>query len=69
MDNQLSSLGAALVVFGADEKTVPVENGRRIAAGIAGARFEVIADCGHSPHLEYPGKFVTALVEHVRAAG
>jgi pimeloyl-ACP methyl ester carboxylesterase len=29
----------------------------------------VFENCGHSPHLEYPGKFVTALVEHVRAAG
>lgn len=29
----------------------------------------VFENCGHSPHLEYPEKFVTALVEHVRAAG
>ena len=29
----------------------------------------VFENCGHSPHLEYPDKFVTALVEHVRAAG
>ena len=29
----------------------------------------VFENCGHSPHLEYPAKFVTALVDHVRAAG
>lgn len=58
-----------LVAFGADEKTVPVENGRRIAAGIQGARFEVIPDCGHSPHEERPDKILELALPFFAAAG
>ena len=58
-----------LVVYGADEPTVPVQNGRRLAAGIAGARFELIADCGHSPHEERPEKVLELALPFFAAGG
>jgi pimeloyl-ACP methyl ester carboxylesterase len=37
----------------------------------AGGRYweKVIADCGHSPHVEKPAEFMAALLEHLQHAG
>ena len=43
-----------LVICGADDGMVPPENSRQIAAGIPGARLELIPQCGHLPMLEKP---------------
>lgn len=40
-----------LIVWGEDDKIVPVAHGRRLATEIAGARLEVLK-CGHVPHEE-----------------
>jgi len=37
----------ALVLHGDEDRIVPVENGRRLAAAIAGSRFEELAGAGH----------------------
>jgi pimeloyl-ACP methyl ester carboxylesterase len=50
-----------LVVWGQSDGFVSPEYGRAFAAEIAGARFEVIDEAGHYPHLEQPEAF-TALV-------
>ena len=39
-----------------------------IAAGIAGARREVLAGCGHSPYLERPETFARTVVSFVQSA-
>ncbi len=44
----------ALVVSGADDPATPPEQGRRIAAGIPGSRFEVLADAAHLATVEQP---------------
>jgi 3-oxoadipate enol-lactonase len=44
----------ALVVSGADDPATPPEQGRLIAAGIAGSRFEVLADAAHLGTFEQP---------------
>ncbi len=44
----------ALVLSGAHDFIWPPETGRKAAARIAGARFEVLADAGHFPHLQTP---------------
>jgi pimeloyl-ACP methyl ester carboxylesterase len=44
----------ALVICGEDDGMVPPENSRVLAAGIPGARLELIPQCGHLPMLEQP---------------
>ena len=43
-----------LVLCGADDPMVPIENSRQIAAAIPGAQLAAIARCGHLPMLEQP---------------
>jgi len=49
-----------LVVWGHDDRLLPVQQGQRLAHEIAGAKLEIL-DAGHSPHEEAPERFV----EHV----
>ena len=46
------------VLWGAGDRIVTPEYGRRYAALIPGARFAVIAEAGHHPELEQPRAFV-----------
>ncbi len=50
-----------LVVWGADDGAVPLDDGRDFAARIAGARLIVIPDCGHAPCIENPAAFLAAV--------
>lgn len=51
----------ALVLWGASDRIVAPDYGRRYAALIPGARFEIIEDAGHHPELEQPRAFVEAV--------
>ncbi|MET7780177.1 MULTISPECIES: alpha/beta fold hydrolase [Streptomyces] len=46
-----------LVLWTSDDPTADVSEGRRIASMIPGARFEVMAGCGHWPQYEDPKTF------------
>ena len=51
-----------LVLSGDDDFIMPADGpGRALAAGIPGARFEVIAACGHVPFLEQPAVTLEAI--------
>ncbi len=52
----------ALVLVGEEDELTPVEESRRIAAAIPGARLEIIPLAGHLANLEQPGPFNAALV-------
>ena len=43
-----------LLLWGRHDKIVPLSQGSRLAAAIAGARLEVIEECGHNPQEEKP---------------
>lgn len=43
-----------LLLWGASDKVVDVEYGRRFAESIPGSRMEVITEAGHFPHIEKP---------------
>lgn len=45
-----------LVVWGEDDRIVPLEDGRRLAARIPGARLKVLPRCGHAPNEERPAE-------------
>jgi pimeloyl-ACP methyl ester carboxylesterase len=49
-----------LVVWGGNDRIVPIAQGRDYAARIPGARLVVIPDTGHAPSLERPQAFVEA---------
>lgn len=58
----------ALVIWGEDDQLVPLADGRRLAADVPGARFEVIADAGHTPHIERPAE-VGPMIQAFLASG
>jgi len=47
-----------LVAWGASDRIVTPDYGRAYAAEIPGARFELIEQAGHYPHVEQPDRFV-----------
>lgn len=51
----------ALVVWGREDRIVPVECGELYRKAIAGSNLEIIERCGHFPHLEKPSEFARAI--------
>ena len=47
-----------LVVWGQEDRLIPVECGELYRQAIPGARLEVLPQCGHYPHLEKTEQFV-----------
>ena len=50
-----------LVIAGGADATTPPEMGAELAAGVEGAEFVTIDDCGHCPPLESPAAFCAAV--------
>jgi pimeloyl-ACP methyl ester carboxylesterase len=50
-----------LVIVGTLDTATPPPLGRELAAGVAGARFIEIADCGHCPPLEAPDRLLALI--------
>jgi 3-oxoadipate enol-lactonase len=62
MADEIASISApTLVIVGADDVPTPVEESRRIAELIPGARLEIVPYCGHSSTIEQP-EAVTGLI-------
>ncbi len=56
-----------LVASGAHDFIWPPALGRKVAARIPGARFEVLADAGHFPHMHTPEDLVAMAVDFFRS--
>lgn len=54
-----------LVVHGADDQIVPLQEARQMADKIPGAQFEMIPLAGHLPNLEQPELFNKLLMEFI----
>jgi pimeloyl-ACP methyl ester carboxylesterase len=52
-----------LIVWGREDKIVPVECADLYQKAIFGSRVEIIDRCGHFPHLEQPDEFVRVLTQ------
>jgi pimeloyl-ACP methyl ester carboxylesterase len=52
----------SLLVWGEEDRTVPLAFGRRLAKQLAGARLEVIPASGHSPHEERPAEVLRTVL-------
>lgn len=55
-----------LIVFGAEDRMVPVQGGRSLAEQITGARLEVIENAGHMVMLEQPDRVAGILSEFLQ---
>lgn len=63
----LASIAApTLVIAGGADPSTPPEHGRRIAAAIPGARFELVRDVAHLGILERPARFAEAILRHLQ---
>ncbi len=52
-----------LIVWGREDKLIPLNFAERFHKEITGSRLEVIDDCGHMPHVECADKFNHALLK------
>ena len=50
-----------LILWGGQDRLIPLANGRRLAADIAGSRLVVFDDLGHVPHEEDPARTVAVV--------
>ncbi|MGH7269067.1 MAG: alpha/beta fold hydrolase, partial [Polyangiaceae bacterium] len=57
-----------LVVWGRDDRAAPVEQGRRLARELGGARFEVL-DCGRSPAEHCPEQLAQSVTAFLAGGG
>ncbi len=56
----------ALIVWGRQDRIVPALNALRFEADLPAAKLHVFDDCGHVPHLEYPGETAAAIRDWIR---
>jgi pimeloyl-ACP methyl ester carboxylesterase len=52
----------ALLIWGADDRLILLEDGRRLQASLPDARLVVFDDCGHLPQEEMPERFATEVI-------
>jgi pimeloyl-ACP methyl ester carboxylesterase len=63
MDDRLASIKTpTLVVWGRQDKLLPIASGERYAAGIAGAKMVSFEKCGHVPPIEKTEEFLAAVM-------
>jgi pimeloyl-ACP methyl ester carboxylesterase len=63
IDGQLGKLAVpTLIVWGEQDRLIPLAQGRRFARDIRGSTLHVIPDCGHVPQFECPEAFNQALL-------
>ena len=69
-DGRLGTVKArTLVYWGAEDRLIPSEAGRRLAAGIEGASLVITPGCGHLAVLECKDAFVKALESFLLGTG
>jgi pimeloyl-ACP methyl ester carboxylesterase len=57
----LAAAVPTLIVWGAHDRIIPVDQGRATHEAIAGSRLHVFERAGHFPHCEHPAEFVQIL--------
>jgi pimeloyl-ACP methyl ester carboxylesterase len=56
-----------LIIWGAEDRIIPVEHAYAAHAAIPGSWLEIIEGVGHYSHCEAPERFVTALTEFIES--
>jgi pimeloyl-ACP methyl ester carboxylesterase len=57
-----------LIVWGREDRWIPLEQGRRFEAAIRGSRLVVIPECGHMPQEERPAELLATVRPFLAAA-
>lgn len=55
----------ALVVWGAEDRVVPISAADRVMAGLSGARLAVVPDCGACVEMEQPAEFARLVTDFI----
>jgi len=55
-----------LLLWGENDREIPLADGERLHAEIPGSRFIVFLKCGHLPHEEYPEAFTNVVSDFVK---
>ena len=64
LDNRLQMINRpTLVIWGRDDKLVPLGFGQQFHQEIANSQLRIIENCGHIPQLECPNEFATAVLQ------
>jgi len=62
LDDHLGAIHApTLILWGHQDRIIPLQFGESLQRGIAGAKLAVLDHCGHAPMIECPKPFVSAL--------
>jgi len=56
-----------LIIWGEDDRIIPVEHAHAAHAAIPGSWLEIIEGVGHYPHCEAPERFVDSLTEFIES--
>jgi pimeloyl-ACP methyl ester carboxylesterase len=56
-----------LIIWGALDKVIPVQHGRRAHQQVPGSRLEVFPESGHFPQLDEPERFVETLTRFIES--
>jgi pimeloyl-ACP methyl ester carboxylesterase len=56
-----------LLVWGENDREIPLADGERLHAKIPRSRLIVFLDCGHMPHEEYPEAFTNVVIDFCKA--
>jgi pimeloyl-ACP methyl ester carboxylesterase len=60
---------ATVVAGELDRRTPPETNARKIAAALPKGSLQMVANCGHLPHLEHPDVFNAAVLARLQVVG
>ncbi len=64
LDEKIASVTTpTLIIWGEQDRLIPVETGRLMQRLIPGSSLEVIPECGHLPALEKPAEFLRCVLE------
>ena len=55
-----------LIIHGANDRVIPVEDARNASKLIPNSKLEVFARCGHCPHMEKPDEFNKAVIAFLK---
>src|SRR5215203_4947870 len=55
-----------LLLWGENDREIPLADGERLHEEIPGSRFIVFLNCGHLPHEEYPEAFTNLVIDFCR---
>jgi pimeloyl-ACP methyl ester carboxylesterase len=70
LDGHLGAIRApTLILWGRQDRTVPLQFGESMQRGIADAKLVVLDHCGHGPMIECPGPFESALENFLNHGG